>query len=79
LKISKTPDDKIISKFLVLINLISLKKGYGTEEDEFIKYLEENRGYELDYDFDDIKNAVHGLRCEDKILDLINKMEESKG
>ena len=60
---------------MILINSIALGGSSDAEEDEFIKYLEDNRGYELDYDFEDIKNAVRGLEYENKILSL-NDLKE---
>ena len=79
LKISKTPYEKIISNFLILINLITLGRSY--EIDQFIKLLRENKGYEqtYTYHFDEIKNAAYDLECKDKIWDLINKIKEFRG
>ena len=76
---SKSPYEKIISNFLILINLIVLGKSYDI--DQFIRLLKENKRYEQSYiyHFDEIKNAAYGLECEEKILDLTNKMEEFKG
>ncbi|PKP53005.1 MAG: hypothetical protein CVT90_02450, partial [Candidatus Altiarchaeales archaeon HGW-Altiarchaeales-3] len=76
LKISSTPYDKIISKFLILINSISLRRDY--ELSEFLKFLKKNKRYKLTYCFNDIKESIKGSPYRDRILALIDNIEELK-
>jgi len=75
LEISKEIKDNVISKFLVLINLIALERGCEKEKDNFLSFIRKNKGYELTWEWT-IKERIKGLKFEGEIFDLTEEIEK---
>lgn len=73
---SKNMKDIIISKFLITISLILQGKG-KKEEGELIEYVNQNKGYELTFEFDTLRNGLKDSKNSEKIDKLIQIVEEN--
>jgi tetratricopeptide (TPR) repeat protein len=74
LEILKNIKDIIVSKFLIVLILIFQGKG-ETEEKELIDYCNLNKGYELTFEFDMLKNALKNSEYSARINNLIELIE----
>ena len=73
---SKTVEDITISKLLITISL--LHQGQGkTEEEELIEYINQNKGYDLPFECDSLKNALKDSKYSTRINKLIKLVEEN--
>ena len=66
--------DKIVSKLLMIIGKILLKK--NQDKTEFIEFLSENEGYELSFEFETLKEALKGSEHYNEIEELIEKVKK---
>ena len=76
LEISKEIKYKIISKFLILINLIALERKCEKEKKEFLNFIRENKGYQLTWKFETIKERIKEMKFEREILELTEEIEK---
>jgi len=76
LEVSRATKDIIISKFLIILNLII--QGNGEEEEkELIELCNKNKGYRLSFELKTLKNAFKDLNHSERINNLIKSVEEN--
>ena len=73
---SKTVEEITISKLLLTVCLLLQGKG-KTEEKDLIEYVNQNKGYKLNYEFDIIINALKYSKYSTRINKLIKLVEEN--
>ena len=69
-------EDIIESKTLITISLILQGKG-KEEEKELIEYVNQNKGYELTFEFDTLRNGLKESKYSARINKLIQLVEEN--
>ncbi len=61
---------------MVLINLIALERECKKEKDNFLSFIRENKGYQLTWKFETMKERIRGLKFEREIFDLTEEIEK---